>query len=105
MSYCIAGICQFFYENAYVLLASYLCGVLLYYIGRKKDVGILACISFAFSLFCGVMVFFMVLLYLADYQIRLLFDLFIIHKELIVFLMVDLALSWSFKERGERVAK
>lgn len=105
MPYCISGVCQFFYENAYVLLASYLCGVFLYYIGRKKDVGILACISLAFSLFCGVMVFCTVLLYLADYKIRLLFDLFMIHKEMIVFLVVDLVLSGSFKEREAYVTE
>lgn len=44
----------------------------------------------------------MILLYLADYKIRFIFDLFMMHKELVIFLVIDLALSLSFKKREER---
>lgn len=105
MSDGLTGICQFFRENAYVLLACFLSGMFLYLIGRIKGISVLACISYFFSLLCGGMVFLMILLYLADYKIRFIFDLFMMHKELVIFLVIDLALSLSFKKREERETK
>lgn len=101
MADCIVKIFHLFSVNAYMFTAAFLCSIFLYHMSRINGINILRLLSFLSALFFGVILLTSIATYFLNLKIRMFFELFLMHKDLIFFLVLDIVLGKVKKEKNE----